>query len=138
MSEERNIQTAKDGYAAFSRGDMAGILAQLDENIEWIAPEVPGMTAGGKKHGHEGVLDFFHAVNECWEFQAFEPREFIAKGDVLVVEGYYRAKARKTGLVAESHWVMIWRFRNGKCAHFQEYTDTAALAKALTGQASAA
>jgi ketosteroid isomerase-like protein len=34
--------------------------------------------------------------------------------------------------------VMVWHFRNGKCVRFQEYTDTAVLAKALTGMAAGA
>ena len=133
MSTEQNIRAAQAGYAAFARGDMDGVLAQLDENIEWVTPQVAGMPGSGTKHGHTGVLDFFKAVRECWEFEAFEPREYIASGEVLAVEGFYRAKARGTGLVAESGWVMVWRFRNGKCIHFQEYTDTAVLSKALVG-----
>jgi uncharacterized protein len=138
MSTEQNIKAAQAGYAAFGRGDMQGVLAQLDENIEWVTPQMAGMPGSGTKNGHAGVLEFFQAVQECWEFQAFEPREFIASGDLLAVQGYYRAKGRKTGVVAESDWVMVWRFRNGKCTHFQEYTDTAALAKALTPMAAGA
>ena len=134
MPEQQNIQAAKMGYDAFGRGDMQGVLAQLDEKIEWITPQMAEMQGSGTKRGHAGVLEFFQAVHECWEFEAFEPREFIASGDLLAVQGYYRAKARKTGIVAESHWVMVWRFRNGKCTHFQEYTDTATLAKALAGR----
>ncbi len=133
MSTEQNIRAAQAGYAAFARGDIDGVLAQLDENVEWVTPEIAGMPGSGTKHGHTGVLEFFKAVKECWDFQIFEPREYVASGDLLAVEGYYKAQARKTGLIAESGWVMLWRFRNGKCVHFQEYTDTAALSKALVG-----
>jgi ketosteroid isomerase-like protein len=138
MSAEQNIKSAQAGYAAFGRGDMQGVLAQLDETIEWVTPETAGMPGSGTKHGHKGVLEFFQAVNECWDFQAFEPRDFIASGDLLAVQGYYRAKARKTGIVAESRWVMVWKFRDGKCVHFEEYTDTAALSHALTAQGAGA
>jgi len=138
MSAEQNIQSAKAGYAAFGRGDMQGVLAQLDENVEWVTPELAAMPGSGVKHGHAGVVEFFQAVAECWQFEVFEPRDFVANGDILAVVGYYRAKARKTGIVAESPWVMVWRFQNGKCVHFQEYTDTAALHQALTGMAASA
>lgn len=138
MSAEQNIKSAQAGYAAFGRGDMEGVLAQLDQNVEWVTPELAGMPGTGTKHGHAGVLGFFQSVKETWEFEAFEPREFIASGDSLAVEGYYRAKSRKTGLVAESQWVMVWHFRNGKCTHFQEYTDTAAMSKALAERAAGA
>jgi hypothetical protein len=138
MSVEQNIKAAQQGYAAFQRGDMPGVLAQLDESIEWKTPEIAAMPGTGTKHGHAGVLEFLKSVNDCWEFEAFEPREYIASGDLLAVQGYYRCKARKTGLTAESDWVMVWRFRDGKCTYFQEYTDTAAATRALTGQAAAA
>jgi len=138
MSIEANTNAARAGYAAFGRGDMQGVLAQLDEAIEWVTPLVEGQAGSGTKHGHAGVLEFFQAVAASWEFEAFEPREYIASGDLLAVVGYYRAKSRKTGRVAESPWVMVWRFRNGKCIHFQEYTDTAALTKALAGSAAVA
>jgi len=138
MSSEQNIKAAQSGYAAFGRRDIQGILALLDEHIEWVTPELPGVPASGAKRGHEAVAEFFRSLEKHWEFEAFEQREFIASGDLLAVQGYYRVKSRQTGLVAESPWVMVWRFHNGKCVHFQEYTDTAALAKALTGQAVAA
>lgn len=122
----------------FGRGDMPGILARLDEQIEWITPVIAGMPGSRTKHGHTGVIEFFAAVRECWEFEAFEPREFIAHGDLVAVEGFYRAKSRKTGVVAESPWVMVWRFQNGKCIRFQEYTGTAVLSRALTTQTAGA
>jgi uncharacterized protein len=138
MPAEENIKAAQAGYAAFGRGDMSGVLAQLDENIEWVTPKVAAMPGSGIKRGHSGVLEFFQAVRECWDFEAFEPREFIASGELLAVQGSYRAKARKTGAVAESDWVMVWRFHNGKCIHFQEYTDSATLEKALTSKSAVA
>lgn len=135
MSANQNIETAKAGYAAFGRNDMAGILSVLDESIEWVTPVIPGVAASGTKRGHAGVLEFFQSVKDTWDFQAFEPRDFIADGDLLAVVGYYKATSRKTGKVAESPWVMVWRFRNGKCVHFQEFTDTSVLAAALAERA---
>jgi ketosteroid isomerase-like protein len=43
MSAEQNIKTAQAGYAAFQRGDIPGVLGQLDEAIEWVTPETVGM-----------------------------------------------------------------------------------------------
>ena len=138
MSTEQNIQTAKNGYAAFQRGDIPGILALLNDDIEWITPTIPGLPHSGTKHGHAGVLEFFQSIAQNWEFEGFEPREFIASGDSLAVVGYTRAKARKTGVTAETDWVMLWHFRNGKCARFQEFADSAALARAITASAASA
>lgn len=39
MSEQQNIQTVKDAYAAFERGDVPAILAMLTDDVGW---EMPG------------------------------------------------------------------------------------------------
>ena len=38
MSTEKNVQTVKDFFAAIGRGDRAGLLALVAEDIEWIIP----------------------------------------------------------------------------------------------------
>ena len=38
MSTQENVQVVKDGYAAFSRGDIPGLLALLAEDVEWHIP----------------------------------------------------------------------------------------------------
>ncbi len=38
MDIEQNVQTVKDFFAAVSSGDREGMLALVDENIEWIVP----------------------------------------------------------------------------------------------------
>lgn len=137
MSTDENVKTVQEAYAAFGRGDIAGVLNCLDPNIEWRTPEFDVMPHSGTVHGHDRVMGFFASVSETWEFETFEPREYIASGDRVAVQGHYRAGSRKTGRVAETDWVMVWRLRGGKATHFQEYVDTAALLDALTARATA-
>jgi ketosteroid isomerase-like protein len=132
-----NVQIIQDGYAAFSRGDIAAVLAVYDENIEWTTPEMAEIPNTGTVHGHAGVGAFFQAVGETWEFQSFEPREFIASGDTVVVRGHYDCKSRRTGRSASSDWVMVFKLRDGKVTQFQEYTNTAVLRDALTAASAA-
>ena len=131
MTPEQNVQTAQAGYAAFGRGDMQGVLAVLDPGIEWKAWDPSAGGAACTKKGHSGVLEFFGAIADNWDFEAFEPREFIATGDRVAVVGYYKAKAKKTGKTLGTEWLMLWKFKDGKCTHFQEFTDSAALQNAL-------
>ena len=35
MSEQENVQTVKDLYAAFERGDIQAILGALAEDVDW-------------------------------------------------------------------------------------------------------
>ncbi|HUI78712.1 MAG TPA: nuclear transport factor 2 family protein [Bryobacteraceae bacterium] len=137
MTPEDNIKIAKKAYADFQSGNIPGILAALDDNIEWTTADIPEMAGTGAVKGKDKVLTFFKTVGETWDFQAFEPKEYIASGDQLVVLGSYRPRSRKTGNTVSAAWAMAWRFRNGKVTHFQEYTDSAALRSALTARASA-
>ena len=137
MTTEENIQISKKAYGDFQRGDIAAILAALDNNIEWNTPQSVGMSGAGAKKGHNQVADFFKGVAETWDFQAFDPKEYIASGDQVMVRGSYTARSKATGRTASAEWVHAWRFRNGKVTHFQEYTDSAVLRDALTARAGA-
>lgn len=138
MNTEANVEIIRKAYADFSRGDIPSILAMLDPDIEWITPGSPQLPMSGTHRGREGVGNFFTIVNETWEFTSFEPREYLAAGDQVIVKGQYDARSRRTGRTAKCDWVMVWRLRNGKAAEFREYTDTAALEKALAQASSTA
>ena len=130
MSVEENVALVQKQYDAFSRGDIPSLLATLDENIEWINPgAVPPLS--GLRRGRDQVADFFRQVNDIWEFLSFEPREFIASGDRVIVLGHYEMRDRPTGRPTGSNWVMAWTVQNGKATRFEEYTDTQTLAASL-------
>jgi ketosteroid isomerase-like protein len=133
---QANIEIAKNCYAAFQRGDIPYILAAVADDIEWINPGVLVPT-GGVHRGKAGVARFFELVGDTWDFTGFEPREYVASGDTLVVLGSYAAHARATGKPVSSEWAMVWKFRDGKVAYFREHTDTEALAAAVTKAAAA-
>src|SRR5437660_1635327 len=93
MSANENIQIAQKGYADFGRGDIPALLAAMDDNVVWVTPDI-GRAPGGTYRGKAGVAQFFKEVGETWEFQAFEPREYIASGDQVVVLGSYAFTSR--------------------------------------------
>jgi hypothetical protein len=128
MGEAQNTRVVQEAYAAFGRNDVPGILATLDDNIVWKAvhgasPQVP---TAGERRGKAAVTEFFKILGETFQFERFEPREFIAQGDRVAVLGFYATRT-STGKRLESEWVMLFAFRNGKIAEFQEFTNTAVL-----------
>jgi uncharacterized protein len=129
MSEQANVQIVQNAYAAFKRGDIQTILDSLSKDVEWIAPGVEPVA--GTYHGREEVALFFQRVNEISEFSSFEPSEYVAQGDRVVVLGHYTATVRNTGRVYDCDWAMAFTVQQGKISKFQEYTDTAALVAAL-------
>ena len=130
MTEE-NLSVIRQGYEAFGRGDMDAMLQSFDEQITWVTPGPPDLATSGKRTGRQEVAGFFASVNQLFDIQRFEPREFIARGDLVVVLGSETAAARSTGKVIELDWVHVFTMRNGKVTAFQEFFDTAAVVAAL-------
>jgi uncharacterized protein len=126
MNAEHNVQKVQQMFAAFGQGDIAAILQELADNVEWEQPGPASVPTAGRYHGTEGVASFFDKVGQTWEFERFEPQEFIAQGDHVVALGYYLARSRATQRRMEAQWAMLFTFRDGKLVHFREYTDTAA------------
>ena len=128
MGAGQHTLVVQEAYAAFGRGDVPGILATLDDNVVWkavygAAPYVP---TAGERRGKSAVAEFFGIVGKTFQFERFEPREFIEQGDRVAVLGFYASRT-STGKRIESDWVMVFTFRNGKIAEFQEFTNTALL-----------
>jgi ketosteroid isomerase-like protein len=137
MGAQENKQIVQQGYAAFARGDIQGLLALLAEDIEWVSSG-EGLPLSGTYRGHAGVANFFEKLSREAEIEAFEPREFIAEGDRVLVVGRERGKVKATNREYEYDWVMAFTVRNGKVTNFQGYSDTLAIAKAHGLAASAA
>ncbi|GAB3300173.1 nuclear transport factor 2 family protein [Hymenobacter humi] len=132
MNEQQNTQVAQEGYALFSKGDIANLLKLYTEDIEFI---VPGSAAlipyAGVYRGKEEVGRFFAKLHEAMDFERFEVQECIAQGDTVVALGYGKGHVRATGQPMEEEWAHVLRLRDGKVAHFQVYTDTAAVGQAF-------
>jgi uncharacterized protein len=137
MSTQENVQIVKNGYAAFSRGDIPGLLALLAEDVEWHIPGA-GLPLAGTYRGRDGVANFFQKLAAESDILDFQPREFVADADRVLVVGWERAKVKATNRTAEADWIMSFTVRNGKIAIFREYTDTKALADAYGSAARAA
>jgi len=59
MSPHRlsNADIVRSLYGAFSRRDIAAILAVLSPEVEWSEPANPFNPTGGSRHGHAGFLE---------------------------------------------------------------------------------
>ena len=128
MSAQENVQIVKDGFAAFGRGDMQGLLALFAEDIEWIVPG-EGLPLAGTYRGLAEVAGFVQKISEMLEISFLEPREFVAEGDRVLVVGFERETVKATNRTFEGHWVFAFTVRNGKVTNAREYFDTLALAR---------
>jgi uncharacterized protein len=120
-----NIDTVKQMYEAFGRGDIPAILEKLDETVEWDtdydSPAAPWLEP---RRGRENIPGFFEAV-ATMQITKFEPHTFGADGNKVVA--VLDLEADRQG----NHYVLpnighLWVFNDqGKVTKFQHMTDTA-------------
>jgi ketosteroid isomerase-like protein len=126
VNERENTDTVKLLYAAFGRGDKATLVEGFADDVEWQIAGPAAIPICGSRHGREQVAQFFTVLADTLETQQFEPREFIAQDDTVVVLGHERQRARSTGRSYEGDWVQVFTLRDGKVVKYREYFDTAA------------
>jgi uncharacterized protein len=128
MSEQTNEQAVRDAYAAFTRGDVAAVLAQLTDDVEWEIPQIPNVPYTGLRRGKDAVEEFFRVLAQSEDVQAFEPYAYVSKNDMVIALGRYAARVKSNGRTAEFDWVHVFRFRGDKVSGWREYLDTLSLA----------
>jgi uncharacterized protein len=114
---DRNIEAAKNGYAAFAAGDLETTLSYFDDDVEYV---VAGDSAvGGTYRGKAELLGMFAKMAE--HPGTVTPSRFVADGDgdVVVVVTDVTAGG-EPGAEVDIH-----TFRNGKIIKTQNFGDTA-------------
>ena len=127
-------QIVQDTLQKFGDGNIDGILGNMSNDVEFRIPAMEHVPfAGTTYRGKEQVRKFFSLLSETQIVRVFEPLDFIAQGDKVVVLGRYAWTVRQTGKPLEGEWAHVWTIRDGKVARFDEYTDTAAASAAHRG-----
>lgn len=127
MNEQQNLSIVRNAYDAFGRGDIPGLLGLLDDRVSWVTPGPADLPTAGTRKGHDDVQEFFLALSGLVDIVRFEPKEFIAQGDRVVVIGDDTTRVKATGRTIELRWVHAFTVLNGKVAAFEEYGDVSAL-----------
>ncbi|MGY0576037.1 nuclear transport factor 2 family protein [Bradyrhizobium sp. RDM12] len=131
MSEHENRQLVEQAYANFKAGDIPTLLQAMSEDVTWQLPEIENVPFAGKRQGRGAVGEFFSTLVTVQDSRSFEPREFIAQGDNVVVLGHFVWQVKANGRTYESDFAHVFTVRGGQIVAFHEYTDSAAAAKAF-------
>jgi ketosteroid isomerase-like protein len=129
MSEQQNIDIIRGLYAAFGRGDLEAILAPLDPEVSWRTPGPPDLPTAGLRHGIPAVREFFPLLLNTFDITEFNPQDFLAGGDKVVVLGTSREGPKGTGRLVDFRWVHVFTFRDGKIVAFEEPADVSDLVR---------
>jgi ketosteroid isomerase-like protein len=125
---QQDVDTIKGAYDAFARQDIPGVMAALDDAIDWDVPAT--VPFGGEYHGKEEVGSFFAKIPEYLEELNVEPQEFYDAGDHVIAVGRHHGRAQG-GEPFETRFAMVWTMSGGKAAKFKEYTDMTPIVKAM-------
>ena len=123
-----NTDTVMSIYAAFGRGDVAFILDQLDDDIQWDqGVRDTGLSYLRPGVGKEHVVRFFTELASQIELTTFEPQMPCASDDTVMVAVRETARHLRTGAeIPEDLAVHIWRFgTDGKVVSFRHVADWA-------------
>ena len=134
-SRASNVPLVRGLYDSFGKGDVPAVLAALDSAVEWRAAE--GMLYADRSPyiGRDAVAQgVFQRIVSEFDSLAVVPQSFIDAGDIVVVEGRYKAKNRATGVRVDAQFAHVYHVRNGKVVRLQQYTDTRQWALAVARQ----
>ncbi len=118
-------------YEAFGRGDLAGILSYLSQDVTWDVTDEPwtphaaGVPWVQPRRGHDQVAEFFEIVG-AWNYERFELL------DTLVSDTQVAAEIRLTadlpnGNRIDEVVIHMWTFGpDGKVIALRRMLDTAA------------
>ena len=132
-----NTEIIQKGYEYFGAGDIEGLLSLFADDISWTVPNIENAAFGGSRKGNKAVTEFFGQLADAEDFDRFEPLEFIAEGDKVVVLGETSATVKGTGKNYDTEWVHVFHLRDGKVTEFKEFLDTAAANRAFQKTATA-
>ena len=132
-----NTEIVQKGYENFASGDIDGLLSLFADNISWTVPDIENAPFAGSRTGTDAVRQFFSQLTEAENITRFEPLEFIAEGDKVVVLGESAATVNSTGKSYETDWVHVFHLHDGKVTEFTEFFDNAAANRAFQKTAAA-
>ena len=134
MGGEANIETVRAMYAAFGRGDVGAILAQLTDDVDWaVDADTESAPWYGARQGRDAVGGFFAGIASAGSVNEFTPLSFASndEGDVHVFLRYaFTVSATGKDVAMNLHH--YWRFRDGKVCFLRASEDTAQVAAALS------
>lgn len=129
---DKNLETVRGMYAGFAKGDMQAVLAPCHPQVEWWEAENFIYADGNPYRGPKAVLEgVFMRLGAEWEAFAVAPERFLDAGDTIVTHGYYSGTCRRTRRKVRAQFAHFFTFRDGRLAHFQQFTDTAQFLQAV-------
>lgn len=128
-----NVETLREAYEAFARGDMDTVMSAWNDDIVWEGPNAEELPGGGTHRGKQAVAAMLGEISQRWERFEAPADEFVDGGDTVVILGHVDGRTKETGKDVQVPYVHVWRMSGGKADRVLTLTDTAVVLAALKG-----
>jgi hypothetical protein len=125
------VDTVRRFYDALGCGDVPGVLALLQSELEWTEAERFPYYSGTWRSPQEILNKLLVPLARDWTGFSAKAHDFIAEGDRVVSLGLYSGTFKGTGRSMTAPFAHIWTVRDGRIAKFDMHTDTAKVLEAL-------
>ena len=125
-----NLETIKEMYGDYGRGDLPSILAKLapDVSFEFEAPAA--LAYGGIRKGINEVPAFFMGLVDEYSDPVLDMTEFVVSGESVAVFGRYQTTDKATSVRVDSPLAHLFLFKDGKVIRFVGLLNSGALIEA--------
>jgi len=128
MSHE-NVESSERVWDRFMAGDIPGVLALLDPDVEVREPpDLPGATV---YHGHAGWQAQLDKFDEAFTGFAYERLECIDCGDEVVSVIRASATAASSGIGGSFTYAQVETWQAGRATLIRYFTNRAEALKAV-------
>lgn len=133
----KNIDLAKSGYEKFAKGDIDGVLAMFDPEMEWHECKgFPFIEGDGVFKGPEAVANgVFKMIPVHYDDFNIEIEELMECDDRVIMTGYYTGTWKATGKKFKANAVHVWTAKNEKLTRFFQAVDTATIINPVKAKA---
>lgn len=126
---DQNVELTKDLVGSFANRGVEAVLPFFDPAVEWTTAEDEPDHQTYK--GLDGIRRLYAHWSELWEsgFETdFEPEEFMAADECVIVPVRVEVRGRSSGVEVEIQETYVFTFAAGKVVRVREFrTKTEAL-----------
>jgi ketosteroid isomerase-like protein len=124
-----NAAAVRRGIDAYNAGDVGGLLAMADPDIEWeVAPEHP---AAATHRGYEAIGEYLGDWQNTLDDIHIDVRSISERGDSVLALCQVRGKGGESGAAVEVEIAFLTTFRDGKAIRVEEFLDADEALRAL-------
>jgi len=119
MSQE-NVEIVRAFTESFNAGDIEGLLACCDPEIEFHSTFAA--VGGADYHGHDGMRRWHRDLEEAWgdEIRS-ELEQLFDLGEAMLVFTTLHGRGEKSGVAVKLPAAMVVRSRDGRLVYFRGY-----------------